>query len=104
MELLTVTTSPIYALIASVVGATAASVYSKKQPSILSLIFTSLTYIALCLFISLAYTIYAMWQYEKTTGYSSGNGPLGWIIFYAPLSITCGIIFALLHWLYSDAI
>lgn len=104
MDVLTAITSPAYALGASVLGATAACVYSKKQPSISKLIFTTLLYAAICLFLSLAYTIYAMWNFEKTTGYSAGNGPLGWIFFYAPLSISCGIIIALLHWLYSDAI
>lgn len=104
MELLTALTSPIYALGISVVGATSARLVSKKQPSIGKLVLRSFAYIGIFLVLSLAYTIYAMWHYEKTTGYSAGNGPLGWIFIYAPLSIACGIIIALLHWLYSDAI
>jgi len=104
MELLTALTSPIYAGIASTLVATTAIFTSNRKPSIKSLIIKIIAYVGIGLILSLAYTIYAMVQYEATTGYSAGNGPLGWIFYYAPLSITCGIIVATLHWVYSNAI
>lgn len=47
---------------------------------------------------SLAFTIAWMIWYEMSTGYSAGNGPLGWIFFYGPTSVALGQVAALVHW------
>ena len=48
--------------------------------------------------VSLILTIASMIWYEYSTGYSAGNGPLGWIFFYGPLSATFGQVVALCMW------
>ena len=47
---------------------------------------------------SLLFTIGWMIWYERSTGYSAGNAPLGWIFFYGPLSAACGQLAALTAW------
>jgi ABC-type multidrug transport system permease subunit len=41
--------------------------------------------------------IWIVW-YEYFSGYSAGNAPVGWIIFYGPLSFAIGQIMALHKW------
>lgn len=48
--------------------------------------------------ISLAAVIVWMSWYERTTGYSAGNAPAGWIIFYGPISMALGEVVALIWW------
>ena len=55
-------------------------------------------YTAVSAALTLAYTIYWMIDYERTTGYSAGNGPLAWIFIYLPLSFTLGQFVGLIHW------
>lgn len=47
---------------------------------------------------SLCLTIIWINWYEKNTGYSAGNGPLGWIFFYGPASAALGQLIALVVW------
>lgn len=51
---------------------------------------------------TLALTIAWMNWYEKTTGYSAGNGPPGWIFFYGPLGAASGQLVALLLWWFKS--
>jgi hypothetical protein len=44
------------------------------------------------------FTIVWMIWYEKTTGYSAGNAPSGWIFFYGPLSAMLRQLVALTIW------
>jgi len=44
---------------------------------------------------SLLYTVIDMIQYERETGYSAGNAPVGWLFLCLPASIFLGIIAAL---------
>ena len=104
MDLQTASISPIYALGVTIVCAAVVRVLSKQQHRISPLVIKSILYIGLCLVLSLAYTILGMWRYEATTGYSAGNGPLGWIFIYAPLSVACGLILGLIHWVIKDVI
>jgi hypothetical protein len=48
--------------------------------------------------VSLGSTIAWMVWYERSTGFSSGNAPLGWIFFYGPISVAVGELVALVHW------
>lgn len=48
---------------------------------------------------TLIYTIGWMIWYEKTTGYSAGNAPLGWIFFLGPVGALIGALIGLLVWL-----
>lgn len=48
--------------------------------------------------ISLLLTIIAMVWYEHSTGYSAGNGPLGWLFIYGPVSAALGQLVALIQW------
>ena len=52
---------------------------------------------------SLACTVGWMVWYEKTTGYSAGNAPLGWIFFYGPASAALGQLLALVVWWFRRA-
>lgn len=54
--------------------------------------------------ISLLITIISMVWYEYSSGYSAGNAPVGWILFYGPLSFSIGQIVALTKWWRSNAI
>jgi hypothetical protein len=77
--------------------------FSARERPIGFLISRSLLYGVAGAGISLAFTIAWMIWYEWSTGYSAGNGPLGWIFFYGPTSIALGQIAALLHWWFKKA-
>lgn len=51
--------------------------------------------------LTLILTISHMVWYEKTTGYSAGNDPLGWLFFYGPISAALGQLIALIKWQYE---
>ena len=48
--------------------------------------------------LSLLATIVWMIWYQHTTGYNAGNGPLGWIFIYGPVSVAVGELVALVTW------
>ena len=52
--------------------------------------------------LSLAHTIWWMGWYEKTSGFSAGNAPLGWIFFSGPMSFSIGQYIALYRWYKID--
>lgn len=47
-------------------------------------------------------TIIAMVWYEASTGYNAGNGPLGWIFFYGPISAALGQLIAMVQWWFKN--
>lgn len=47
---------------------------------------------------SLILTVAWMGWYERTSGFSAGNAPLGWIFGYGPLSVALGQSVALIQW------
>lgn len=47
---------------------------------------------------TLVLTIAWMIWYEHSTGFSAGNGPLGWIFVYGPIGAALGEICALAVW------
>ena len=49
--------------------------------------------------LSLMATIAWMIWYEKTTGFSAGNAPIGWIFVYGPASFAVGELVGLGFWL-----
>jgi|SRR5262245_40461788 len=72
----------------------------RKSPKadFIILVEKTLMYAFIGAMVSLAFTIAGMVWYEKTTGFSAGNGPLGWIFIYGPPSAALGQLVALLHW------
>jgi hypothetical protein len=69
-----------------------------ERPSGASLVRLSIKYAFVGASLSLALTIAWMIIYEATTGFSAGNGPLGWIFIYGPASVACGQLVALVRW------
>lgn len=62
------------------------------------LIFLSVIYGCVGAAATLAWTIYAMGNYESSSGVDAGNGPLGWIVLYGPLGFAAGELLALVQW------
>ena len=62
------------------------------------LVFLSAIYGVLAAALSLAWTIHWMGRYESETGYDAGNGPLGWIFIFGPLSVAFGQALGLIQW------
>jgi hypothetical protein len=83
--------------------ATYASARTRRLPKASGglLLVLSLVYGVLGAIASLVWTIFWMQAYEAKTGYSAGNGPLGWIFFYGPVSFALGQGVALVHWWYK---
>lgn len=77
-------------------------VYAKsmhlEKPSVGRLVIKSFKYSFIGVVISLLLTIAWMVWYEYSSGYSAGNGPIGWILFYGPVSVAIGQIMALSRW------
>ena len=48
--------------------------------------------------ISLVLLIAWIIYYERTTGFSAGNAPAAWILFYGPVSAAAGQLLALIIW------
>src|SRR5678815_1809752 len=51
--------------------------------------------------ITLAATIAWMVWYERTTGYSAGNAPLGWIFFFGPAGVGISCVVGFMVWQYG---
>jgi len=51
--------------------------------------------------ITLTATITWMVWYEKTTGYSAGNAPLGWIFFFGPAGVAISFVVGFMVWQYG---
>ena len=88
--------SPVLALALAV--AVAAAGRTAARPPLRWLVIRTVVYAFLGAGTSLACVIVWMYWYERATGYSAGNGPLGWIFFYGPLSVAFGQCAALMHW------
>jgi hypothetical protein len=86
---------------AAVVALAKASALSK--PKISTLIWMTIAFAGAGAIASLLFTIGWMAWYEKTTGYSAGNGPLGWIFIYGPTSAAVGQFLALVLWWFMKA-
>ena len=72
--------------------------YALPKPKISTLIWMTIAFAAAAAVASLIFTIGWMVWYENTTGYSAGNAPLGWIVFYGPASAALGQLLALVVW------
>ena len=83
-------------IVASFVGLLVKRVYPHASSS--ELILLSVIYGVIGAGASLIWTFHEMHVYETETGYSAGNGPLGWIFLYGPLSFAIGQALALLQW------
>jgi hypothetical protein len=90
--------SPVLVAVVAVLFVAYAKASGLQKPSVGRLVNRSLLYAVLGAVASLVLlTLWIVW-YEKTTGYSAGNAPLGWIFVYGPLSAAFGQIFALIQW------
>jgi hypothetical protein len=87
----------IMALIAFFVFVIASATKRRKNTG-LNLLTTSVVYSFIGAVATLIFTIFSMILYTWTTGYSSGNAPLGWIFIYGPLGMSTGQLVALIKW------
>lgn len=74
----------------------------KPMASIGLLVAYNFGYALLMSALAIGLTIWYMFHYETTTGYSAGNAPAG-LIFLLPVAIGSGQLLALLHWWYGKA-
>jgi len=102
MTLLLIFLSPLFAAILAVLVVLSAKLAHLSKPKPSYLVELSLKYAGIGAGASLVLTIVWMIWYEKTTGYSAGNGPLGWIFFYGPLSAALGQLVALVKWWFKS--
>jgi len=98
MELILIMSSPVIMVFVSFVVFIISKSKTSHNDAGLMLMNKSIKYALIGAGITLIYTIVSMVWYEKTTGYSAGNGPLGWLFFYGPLGIALGQILALIKW------
>jgi hypothetical protein len=85
-------------LIAAAAIVSIARMRGKSVGKIGMLVWTSAAFAVAGAIATLAFTVAWMIWYEKTTGYSAGNAPLGWIFFYGPLGAAFGQLVALVLW------
>ena len=74
--------SPIAMVLVAVIVAVLAKVRGLGKAKVGTLVWMTVAFAVAGSIASLACTIGWMVWYEKTTGYSAGNAPLGWIFFY----------------------
>ena len=102
MTLLLIFLSPLFAALLAALVVLGTKLAHLPKPKATYLVELSLKYAVIGAGISLGLTIVWMIWYEKTTGYSAGNGPLGWIFFYGPLSAALGQLVALVRWWFKN--
>jgi hypothetical protein len=90
--------SPVAMLIVAAMVVALAKARGQAKPRVSTLIWITVALAIGGAAASLAYTIGWMVWYEKSTGYSAGNAPLGWIFFYGPASAAIGQLVALIIW------
>jgi len=95
--------SPVLMLVAAVAVVLIAELKGRPIERISRLIWTSAAFALAGAVATLVLTIASMIWYEKTTGYSAGNGPLGWIFFYGPVGAAFGQLVALLLWWFKKS-
>jgi hypothetical protein len=81
-----------------------AKVRGLQKPTIAFLVGRSLLYGGMGAVVSLVLTVAWMVWYEWSSGYSAGNGPLGWIFFYGPLSAALGQVVAIAQWWFGTGV
>ena len=98
MTLFLVPTVPLLLVTIEVICVIVAKVQNAVKPPLLRLVLKNIQYGVLGLVLSLLATIAWMFWFEYTEGVSAGNAPLGWAIFYGPLSFGLGQFVALYRW------
>ncbi len=94
--------SPLFAAILAALVVMSAKLAHLAKPKPSYLLELSLKYAVIGAGASLVLTIVWMIWYEKTTGFSAGNAPLGWIFFYGPVSAALGQFVALARWWFKS--
>ncbi len=90
--------APIIALLVAVAMVVFARMTGKSKANLSTLVRLSLLFALVGIVASLIFTIAWMSWYEKTSGYSAGNAPVGWLLFYGPFSSALGQLLALIVW------
>ncbi|HTT07979.1 MAG TPA: hypothetical protein VMH34_04235 [Gammaproteobacteria bacterium] len=96
--LLAMSLSPLLMAIVAILVVAIAKARSMSKPKLSVLILMSIVFAIAGAIASLIYTMTWMVWYEKATGYSAGNAPVGWILFSGPLSAALSQLLALLIW------
>ena len=90
--------SPAIMLVVTIITVVVAKVSGHRMGRIRNLVGRTILYAFVGALLTLAYTIGWMVWYERATGYSAGNAPIGWIFFYGPGGAALGQLIALVHW------
>ena len=96
--LLAVFLSPLLMVIVAALVVVMAKDHALPKPRMGVLVWLSIAFAGAGTIASLLFSIGWMIWYEKTTGYSAGNAPLGWIFLYGPASAALGQLLALVVW------
>ena len=90
--------SPLAMVVVATTVVAIAKLSALPKPKASTLIWMTIAFAGVGAIASLAFTIAWMYWHESTTGISAGNGPLGWIFFYGPVSAALGQLVALVVW------
>ena len=96
--------SPVIVALFALAVVSLARIAEKPRAKISTLVRLSLLFALVGAGASLLLTIiWAIW-YEKTSGFSAGNAPLGWFFFYGPFSVALGQLLALTVWWFKKPV
>ena len=90
--------SPVLAALAAAVVVFAARISGTPIAPLGQLFSKSATLAVTGAVVALLYTVVSAIWYERTTGFSAGNAPLGWMFVYGPLGVAFGQLAALVLW------
>src|SRR5689334_11681372 len=90
--------SPAIALAFAIVVVSIAKSKQLPKPSLKSLLLRTLLFGVAGAVTTLLVTVAWMLWYERSTGFSAGNAPVGWIFFYGPFGVALGQLCALTVW------
>lgn len=96
--------SPVIALVIAIVVVSFAKSNQLPKPNFKSLLLLTLLFAVVGAMTTLLMTISWMTWYEHSTGFSAGNGPLGWIFLYGPLGVAVGQLCALTVWWFKKPV
>ena len=96
--------SPVIAALFALAVVSLAKIAEKPKAKISTLVRLSLLFAVVGAGASLLLNITWMIWYERTSGFSAGNAPLGWLFFYGPFSVALGQLFVLTVWWFKKPV